>query len=188
MITFSGRKVDVANMQKQDICLQDIAKGLSLICRWVGQLGQFYSVAQHSVHMAEHAMSYGNLSMIPKLCLLHDASEAYLADIPYGVKGLLPEYQRLENAVQGAVYDKYLPGVTQEAESALKCIDHRAAVAEYLQLKPNSKREDLGAPHHLLRPLPGKLVPMSPAEAEAAFLNMAEKLGLRAVASRGGVS
>jgi len=55
LITFTNKKIDPANMTADDICLEDIATGLSLTCRWSGQLGVHYSVAQHCVLLARHA-------------------------------------------------------------------------------------------------------------------------------------
>lgn len=89
--TSTGLLIDVANPKPQDINIYDIANGLARTCRYSGQIDSFYSVAQHSLAVAH---------LVPRehaLCaLLHDATEAYLADLPSPVKMLLPDYQELE--------------------------------------------------------------------------------------------
>jgi len=88
MHTSTGKRFFPQDPRPEDICISDIANGLALDCRYGGQgrVDCFYSVAEHSVHMARYAMAR---SYIPKLCLavlLHDAAEAYLNDLPAAVK------------------------------------------------------------------------------------------------------
>ena len=83
-ITTSPRRW--AGPNPDDIRIEDIAHALSNQCRFAGHAREFYSVAEHSVHVSqlclpEHAL-WG---------LLHDASEAYLVDLPRPLK-LLPEF------------------------------------------------------------------------------------------------
>jgi uncharacterized protein len=95
----------------EQINLEDIAHGLSNICRFNGQCKEFYSVAQHSVivsHLVpkEYAME----------ALLHDATEAYLGDITTPLKNLLPEYRRLEALHDSCIRQKFkLPNTMSEA-------------------------------------------------------------------------
>jgi uncharacterized protein len=55
---------------------------LSNICRFAGHVKTFYSVAQHSVECAKQAPN----NHIAKLCLFHDAHEAYTGDVPNPIK------------------------------------------------------------------------------------------------------
>lgn len=99
--TYTGKKFPVKQPAVFDMNLSDIAHGLSLACRFGGQIREFYSVAQHSVLVA---------SLLPaKIAvygLLHDAAEAYLCDIPGPIKRL-PEmegYRELEKRYMKNIY------------------------------------------------------------------------------------
>mgnify|MGYP000629654760 FL=1 len=45
----SGHYLDLANPMPDQFEIDDIAGGLSRICRFGGQCPQFYSVAEHSI-------------------------------------------------------------------------------------------------------------------------------------------
>ena len=55
MNTFTGRIFDPLKMTKKDVCVEDIAHALSLICRGGGHIRYFFSVAQHSMNCADEA-------------------------------------------------------------------------------------------------------------------------------------
>lgn len=188
VLTYSGRKIDLTNLQPGDVTLSDVARSLSLTCRWCGHLGVHYSVAQHSVLLTSYAMSlrdtaYHDRIELAKICLLHDASEAYLSDISFGVKHMLPDYMALEEKVQGAIYHKYLGYLpTESQERDMKQLDHRLAVSEYLDIKPGAKQSDLGEPHCNLERLPLFVRPIPAMNAEAQFLSLAKSLGMKRTA------
>ena len=50
--TSTGKHIDFVNITPDQICIEDIARGLSNECRFAGQLESFYSVAQHSVYVS----------------------------------------------------------------------------------------------------------------------------------------
>lgn len=85
-----------------DVCIRDIAHALSNICRFTGHVGEFYSVAQHSV-----LVSYLVNPIYAREALMHDASEAYLGDVNSPLKHQLPEYQKIEAEVMRAVEKKF---------------------------------------------------------------------------------
>lgn len=73
--TVSGREVDLAAPDWRDIHLEDVARGLSQICRFAGQSRRAFCVAEHSLVVAQLA---GPAWRLP--ALLHDAHEAFLGD------------------------------------------------------------------------------------------------------------
>jgi len=89
--TYSGKQFWPLAPRAEDFDIEDIAHSLSMQCRFNGHCKAFYSVADHCVRVSrlvphEDAM-WG---------LLHDAGEAYLADLPRPLKLEMPSYQELE--------------------------------------------------------------------------------------------
>lgn len=84
--TFTGNSFDPLNPDPFRIRLSDIAHALSNTGRFSGHTTQFYSVAQHSVHVADILRQLGFSEHTQFEGLLHDATEAYLVDIPRPIK------------------------------------------------------------------------------------------------------
>jgi 5'-deoxynucleotidase YfbR-like HD superfamily hydrolase len=108
-MTNSGILFDYLDTKLDMISLEDIAHSLTKICRYGGALPlrTHYSVAQHCLELVAFADSK-HMHIDVKLALLfHDASEAYLGDIPSGLKGLLPDYKKLESRVQTIICTKF---------------------------------------------------------------------------------
>lgn len=80
LMTFTGKRVDLARINFDDICLKDIAHHLSLICRFGGACRVHYSVAQHSLLVAQLLVARRRRDLA-MWGLLHDAPEAYYGDI-----------------------------------------------------------------------------------------------------------
>lgn len=85
---------DIAN---PNFDIQDIAGSLSKMCRWAGHCSEFYSVAEHSlmVHDLMEGFGLGD----PLEGLLHDATEAYFSDIISPYKPLLPDWRKIDRAL-----------------------------------------------------------------------------------------
>lgn len=92
--TFTGKYVNPSDARNMEICIDDIAHALSQQPRFGGHLPRFYSVAQHCIHVTDHLPPELKLAG-----LLHDASEAYLIDVPRPVKEVLVNYKMIENKV-----------------------------------------------------------------------------------------
>jgi len=131
--TFSGNKFYPLDPREEEISLVDIAWSLSMQGRFSGHTSRFYSIAQHSVLVSylcdpEYALQG----------LLHDASEAYLVDIPTPVKRdpKMAAYREFETNLMGMVYRK----------EGLSTVEH-----------PSVKRADklifVTEAHNLMRPL-----------------------------------
>jgi 5'-deoxynucleotidase YfbR-like HD superfamily hydrolase len=100
--TYSGIYFDFLNPTIDMINIEDIAHSLSNQCRFNGHLPNFYSVAQHSVHCAEMVSEPYKLQ-----ALLHDASEAYIVDIPKPIKPYLTNYKDMEDKIMYLIAEKF---------------------------------------------------------------------------------
>lgn len=96
--TFTGKRFDLSNPQPEMVCINDIAHALANVCRFTGHCQGFYSVAQHSVFVARLVPQELRLQ-----ALLHDATEAYIADLSTPLKRMLPGYRDIEERVWAAV-------------------------------------------------------------------------------------
>jgi len=109
--TFTGKNIDPFNVKLNDICIEDIAHGLSLLCRYNGQCNGFYSVAEHSIIMATYS---GFREWHPLAMLLHDAAEAYIGDIIRPIKQKLPQFRQFETNFMTVITYKltnFLPSI-----------------------------------------------------------------------------
>lgn len=96
ILTSTGKWFDILRPDPSLIDLHDIASALSKLCRFGGHCQQFYSVAEHSILAAKmmRQRNGGNPALI-RWALLHDASEAYVVDIPRPAKRQLTEYMKI---------------------------------------------------------------------------------------------
>ncbi len=123
--TYTGKHIDPMNPDPEMICIADIAHALSLLCRGNGHVHTFWSVAQHCICCAKEAEMRGLSYRMALACLLHDASECYLSDVPRPFKQQLPEYQQHEDHLLSLIYQKFLGSDLNDEERAqLKEIDN----------------------------------------------------------------
>lgn len=124
------------------IVISDIAHALSLMVRANGHFPEFYSVGQHCIHCAREAMARGWEDQMVLACLLHDASEAYMADITRPVKQHLPAYKAAEEQLLEVIYQKYLGKVPDEEESRrIKEIDDTLFYYEFLHYMGEAQQD-----------------------------------------------
>lgn len=127
--TVSGRRVDPLKPDPQAIDIEDIAHALGNLCRFAGHTSAFYSVGQHSVIVSRLlAGAHPDNRLLQLAGLLHDASEAYLVDIPRPAKRFMADYAALERMMQEAVYTRF--GIPISMLADVKEADERALVAE----------------------------------------------------------
>lgn len=117
--TVSGVQFHFLNPDPSEIKITDIAHALSNNCRFVGQCRKFYSVAEHSWHVAR--MLEGTPAIVQLAGLLHDASEAYITDVASPVKQFMPEYIKMEDTIMTAIASKY--GFEYPFHPAIKLAD-----------------------------------------------------------------
>lgn len=122
--SFSGVLIDYNYPDANMIRLDDIAKGLSNICRFGGQIQDFYSVAQHSL-----LVWYLSPDHLKRTALLHDAAEAYLGDVVKPLKVLLGKtYKKYEKKFEQIIFSKY--GVDVATLKEIKPYDSQALEIE----------------------------------------------------------
>lgn len=163
--TYTGKQFYALDPQPDDIDIEDIAHALSNMCRYAGHCKKFYSVAEHSILVAENLSSEYQLAG-----LLHDASEAYLVDIPRPFKGYLTNYYELEEKIMNSIYAKF--NVDCGFHDVIKAVDTRILNDEREQNmnKSEHKWDDYGDL------LGVQLKFYSPEEAEEQFLSFFDAL------------
>jgi len=123
--TYSGRRFNPTNPNPDAVVIQDIAHALSMQCRFTGHTKKFYSVAQHSVYVShicnEEDALWG---------LLHDASEAYLVDVPRPLKrsGKFQAYLDYEAQMQEAICKRF--GLPIQEPPSVKKADTKLLATE----------------------------------------------------------
>lgn len=100
--TFSGIAMNVFEPTIEMISIEDIAHSLSMQCRFGGHLKKFYSVAEHCTNAVKLVPEEHRLA-----ALLHDASEAYLLDMPSPIKCRMPEYKAIEKKLMEVIAYKF---------------------------------------------------------------------------------
>ncbi len=141
--TYTGKHFDPACPESEKIDIRDIAHALSLTCRGNGQVKTFFSVGQHCIHCALEAEARGYGSRLALACLLHDASECYMSDVPRPVKLTMPQYKAVEERLLEQIYGKYLgEGLTDEEEKQVKQIDKDMLYYDLLHLLNEKTKQD----------------------------------------------
>lgn len=167
----SGEYFDFLNPCDTPLSIEDIAAGLSRMCRFNGQLGDHvssgavYTIAQHSVLASENCEPGYALE-----ALMHDAAESVIADITSPLKQLLPCYKVIEQRVESSIAATF--GLPDKMTAPVKAIDLRMLATEKRDLMP--RRDDDDVVWSMLKgvePLPFTIEPWSPAEARARFLH-----------------
>lgn len=159
MQTFTGRQFWPLDPRADEVFIEDIAHALSLACRFGGHCERFYSVAEHS-----YLASYIVPPEDALVALLHDASEAYVVDIPRPLKPYLAGYKDIETRVWLAIAERF--GVSPDMPASVKIADNAMLLAE---------AEQIMKPHPAPWSVPGEaanvaIYGMRPAEAEHKFL------------------
>jgi hypothetical protein len=102
MMTYTGRVFYPYDMRLEDFCIEDVAHALSMLCRYGGHCRRFYCVAEHSVlvsRMVSRASAFA--------ALMHDATEAYLVDMPKPIKTGFPQYKDMEAKIWAMICEKW---------------------------------------------------------------------------------
>ena len=122
--TYTGKHFDPTAPDARLFDVRDIAHALSLTCRGNGHVKTFFSVGQHCINCALEAELRGFPTRVVLACLLHDASEAYMSDVPRPFKQALPSYVEAEEKLLEMIYEKFLgSSLSEEEQKLVKIID-----------------------------------------------------------------
>ena len=105
--TFTGKAFWPLDPRPEDVCDEDSAHALALSNRYMGHTRVPYSVADHSLGVANVVWERTSDLKLMFAALLHDASEAYIVDVPRPIKPYLKGYYEIEAVVMGAILEHY---------------------------------------------------------------------------------
>lgn len=162
MQVYNGTKFWPLSPKAEEVDIIDLAHSLSMQCRYNGHCKRFYSVAEHSVLIARWLLQESG----PEIALwglLHDASEAYLADVPRPLKPHLSGYKTMEARVMTTVCDAY--GLPYDMPAEVHEADTRIIADELVNMKPMDWHKNYD------NPLGVPMMYWTPEEAKEEFLN-----------------
>ncbi len=167
--TYTGLVMYPLDPRPEEICIEDIAHALSNLCRFTGHCREFYSVADHSVRV-----SYACDPQDALWGLLHDAPEAYLADMSRPIKRYSPFgqiYKGVEDRLMNQIVIKFglsqfgTPASVIEADTVLLMTEKRD-----LMHGCNKPWEDTA------QPLKAVIEPLPPSHARLNFMRRFRQL------------
>jgi hypothetical protein len=135
--TVSGRWVNPFEPDPAQLDASDIARALANQCRFGGHSRVFYSVAQHSVIVSRVVEERGGDVEDVFAALMHDASEAYLGDMPHPIKHRSPlgaAFREAEAGLEATIRERFkikanVPEV-KRVDRALLATERRTFSAE----------------------------------------------------------
>jgi hypothetical protein len=157
------------------IDIETIARALSNQCRFNGHVRNFFSVAQHSIMVSEYCAREDAL-----WGLLHDASEAYIVDIPRPLKRWegFSGYMALEKRIMEVICGKFdlslnMPDSVSYADDLILRWEFRDNLQPRIEeIFQQLQGDDSDLPK-------SKLFYFNPKEAELVFLERFERLSKR---------
>ncbi len=136
--THSGKAFDLSNPRPEMVCIEDIAHALAQINRYTGHAAWPYSVAQHSIMVAEIVAATAPELGLP--ALMHDSPEYVLNDWSSPLKALTVERSNLrgfssvtaliDRDVEAAIRKRFGLYVTPEQHRLIKQADLIALATE----------------------------------------------------------
>lgn len=189
MITRTGVKLHPLDIRIADIRVEDIAHGLSHLCRFGGHTIVFYSVAQHSVLVSEVVESLLSAGEYPEIDtprarieavkwgLVHDAVEALgLVDLPAPVKHApeLAGYRAIEKRAEAVLAEALglpavIPNVVKRADNIMLATEHRDLMRNHADVWTKSNLKGI-------EPLTGKISAWTSQLAKERFLERWDQL------------
>lgn len=177
--TAAGRRIYVRHPDLNDaIHLADVAHSLARIARFTGHASHRYSVASHSLMVAD---------LVPPAAragaLMHDAIESVLGDVSAPLKAILPEYRRIQDVWEEGMSKRW--GVPLR-NVFISAADHLAYSIERRDLMPVTGDEPDATRHYDVEIPPGSphcaWYAGPPANVQAWWHSAARMLGIPEIA------
>jgi uncharacterized protein len=156
--TYTGKQFYPFRPEIDKIDIVDIAHALSNLCRYTGHSKIFYSVGLHSVYVSDLLPEKHKL-----WGLLHDASEAYLADMASPIKKMFPTYIKAEERLMKVIATKF--GLEWPMPPEVLRADYKMLATEKSQLLGRAP----AAWGKLPKPATFKILDLLPTDVETAF-------------------
>jgi hypothetical protein len=141
LVLSTGAELDLRTPRLEHITAEDMAHSLAQATRFAGRCIRPYSVAEHSLLVAEIAERMFGADVHARfLAVMHDAHEAYCTDMPSPCKSELgPLWARWEANWQLTVHTRFaLLSVHAEHHAMIKQADLIALATEKRDLLPSS--------------------------------------------------
>jgi len=127
--TYSGAEFNIQTCDVMPIPMSDVAHALSMNCRYNGHVNKFYSVAEHCVIIS---------NLVPEedalWGLLHDATEAFVPDIPRPFKPFIKGFKEYEQRISDAFAERF--GLSKQQPESVHYMDRNIVHDEALELFP----------------------------------------------------
>lgn len=189
--TFKGNVFDPKTGTVDNIDVKDIAHALSNLCRYAGHCREFYSVAEHSVLTYKITQELWPLDLDAQwAALLHDATEAYVGDVPTPLKVLLPRYYDIEDNLAELIAKEFKIKQNKSVQKKVKTVDLMALATEAPNLFEDTSHwaaiQGVTTFKHLLASVSrdGVFRPRSSGDAESYFLYHYNALSRRMINER----
>ena len=128
---YTGRCVRPVQLRAHHVDIKDIARSLSMQCRFLGHVTKFYSVAEHCWH-ASYRVEKG----WEREALLHDAAECYMGDMirPWkSTEDLGWEFRKQERKVEAMLAEHF--DISYPMAEPVRLIDNLLLRAEQYVLQ-----------------------------------------------------
>lgn len=158
--TFSGRVVDLMDIENSDLHIPDIIHNICKNRRFLGGTARGISIAEHSVNVSRIVeliswdVEHSVVSVAKKIALFHDGAEAYTGDIPGPYKSeffmrrgfVEKSIVSIDKEITDWIYNKILVIKSAErlveAARLVKKADLYCLAIERHDLLPNSKSDN----------------------------------------------
>lgn len=149
IVTYTGKKYFPLTPDSKDVDKVDIAHGVAKTDRWNRQADRVVSVGLHSVNVMKLVRFLGghaNIALVMLYALLHDAHEAYMADMPSPLKAMIPGWMEIEDKNDKAIFEHFGLAwpIPPEIFNLVRRADQDLATIEGYRFTKHNDMNDLG--------------------------------------------